>query len=160
MSKPSYTNGSAYSDLDNDGDLDLVLNNLNAPASILENKSTDSLKSLSIQLKAAVTTGARVKVYQQNQVQVKEAVSTRGFQSASTKRIHFGLGNQPVDSIEVRWPNNQTQTLAGPFSSQVSIEQTKAAITTQAPKKQVDYSLSVLPFNMKKIFISIMNANN
>ena len=146
VSKPSYTNGSAYSDLDNDGDLDLVLNNLNAPASILENKSTDSLKSLSIQLKAAVTTGARVKVYQQNQVQVKEAVSTRGFQSASTKRIHFGLGNQPVDSIEVRWPNNQTQTLAGPFSSQVSIEQTKAAITTQAPKKQVDYSLSVLPF--------------
>ena len=146
VSKPSYTNGSAYSDLDNDGDLDLVLNNLNAPASILENKSTDSLKSLSIQLKAAVTTGARVKVYQKNQVQVKEAVSTRGFQSASTKRIHFGLGNQTVDSIEVRWPNNKTQTLAGPFSSQVSIEQSDAVITTQAPKKQVDYSLSVLPF--------------
>lgn len=146
VSKPSYTNGSAYSDLDNDGDLDLVLNNLNAPASILENKSTDSLKSLSIQLKAAVTTGARVKVYQQNQVQVKEAVSTRGFQSASTKRIHFGLGNQAVDSIEVRWPNNKTQTLAGPFSSQISIEQSDIAIGIQAPKKQLDYSLSVLPF--------------
>ena len=146
VSKPSYTNGSAYSDLDNDGDLDLVLNNLNATASILENKSTDSLKSLSIQLKAAVTTGARVKVYQKNQVQVKEAVSTRGFQSSSTKRIHFGLGNQAVDSIEVRWPNNKTQTLAGPFSSQVSIEQSGAAIKVQAPKKQSDYSLSVLPF--------------
>lgn len=146
VSKPSYTNGSAYSDLDNDGDLDLVLNNLNAPASILENKIADSLKSLSIQLKAAVTTGARVKVYQQNQVQVKEAVSTRGFQSASTKRIHFGLGNQAVDSIEVRWPNNKTQTLSGPFSSQISIEQSDIVIGIQPPKKQLDYSLSVLPF--------------
>lgn len=146
VSKPSYTNGSAYSDLDNDGDLDLVLNNLNAPASILENKIADSLKSLSIQLKAAVTTGARVKVYQQNQVQVKEAVSTRGFQSASTKRIHFGLGNQAVDSIEVRWPNNKTQTLSGPFSSQISIEQSDIVIGIQRPKKQLDYSLSVLPF--------------
>lgn len=146
VSKPSYTNGSAYSDLDNDGDLDLVLNNLNAPASILENKSTDSLKSLSIQLKAAVTTGARVKVYQKNQVQVKEAVSTRGFQSASTKRIHFGLGNQAVDSIEVRWPNNKTQTLTGPFSSQVSIEQSAVAIKGQVDKKQSDYRLNVLPF--------------
>ena len=146
VSKPSYTNGSAYSDLDNDGDLDLVLNNLNAPATILENKSTDSLKSLSIQLKATLTTGARVTVYQKDQVQVKEAVSTRGFQSSSTKRIHFGLGNQAVDSIQVRWPNNKIQTLAGPFTSQVTIEQSNAKIKVDTSKKQSDYSLSVLPF--------------
>ena len=146
VSKPSYTNGSAYSDLDNDGDLDLVLNNLNATASILENKSTDSLKSLSVQLKAAVTTGARVKLYQNGQFQVKEAVSTRGFQSASTKRIHFGLGSQSADSIQVRWPNNTVQTVVGPFSSQVSIAQSSAVIKGEVPKKQSDYNLSVLPF--------------
>ena len=94
VSKPSFTNGSAYSDLDNDGDLDLILNNLNAPASILENTSQDSLQSLSVQLKAAVATGAQLRLYQGDDVQLKEAVAVRGFQSSSTKRIHFGLGEK------------------------------------------------------------------
>ncbi|MGB1448674.1 MAG: VCBS repeat-containing protein [Flavobacteriaceae bacterium] len=146
VSQPSFTNGSAYSDLDNDGDLDLVLNNLNAPATILENKSSDSLGSLSIQLKAAVTTGAQIKVFQADGVQVKEAVSTRGFQSASTKQVHFGLGTKAVDSIQVRWPDTSIQTLVGPFDRRLSIEKENALPRFKQVKKSTDYNLSILPF--------------
>ena len=146
VSQPSFTNGSAYSDLDNDGDLDLILNNLNAPASILENKSSDSLMGLSIQLKAKLTTGALVKVFQQGETQVKEAVSTRGFQSASTKRIHFGLGTKAVDSVQVRWPDNRIQTVQGPFSNQLSIQKAANLSSFNPVKNTSDYSLSVLPF--------------
>ena len=146
VSQPSFTNGSAYSDLDNDGDLDLILNNLNATATILENKSTDTLKGLSIQLKAAVTTGAQIKVYQQGRVQIKEAVSTRGFQSASTKRVHFGLGTTPVDSVQIRWPDASVQRVQGPLVAQVTIEKKEVLKGFKPIKKSADYNLSVLPF--------------
>ena len=146
VSKPSFTNGSAYSDLDNDGDLDLILNNLNAPASILENTSQDSLQSLSVQLKATVATGAQLRLYQGDEVQLKEAVAVRGFQSSSTKRIHFGLGKKEADSLQIRWPDNTIQTLIGPFDAQLMVEKETTNKPFQQTATPASYRLSVLPF--------------
>ena len=72
--EPSYSNGSAYSDLDNDGDLDLIVNNINSIASILENKSSKENKSLTIELKNnKAIKGSKVTVFKSNnKVDVKE----------------------------------------------------------------------------------------
>lgn len=146
VTAPSLSNGSAYGDLDNDGDLDLVINNLNAPATILENKSKDSLSSLAIQLKNGLSTGAKATVYYGGKMQMKEAVSTRGFQSSSTKRIHFGLGNTPADSIEVQWPDGAIQKIEGPFSTLVEISKPERIYKKLIPISEDQSSLSVLPF--------------
>ena len=110
---PSFSNGNAYGDLDNDGDLDLVVNNVNMPAFIYKN-TTDTLvnRSLQIKLKASANNtkavGAKVTLYAEKEKMVSELYPSRGFQSTVPHRLHFGLGNvQQVDSIVITWPDGQ-----------------------------------------------------
>ncbi len=117
-SNPSYSNGSAYSDLDNDGDLDLVVNTINQTALLLENKSTDSIKNnfISFSLKGDSiyknTTGAKLYLYANNNIKYSESNATRGFQSSSTRKVHFGLGKtQKVDSLRIHWLDGMSQTI-------------------------------------------------
>jgi hypothetical protein len=112
--KTTYSNGAAYSDLDNDGDLDIVVNNLNEKATLLENKTTDS-KYLTVQLlnqnKGLNTNGTKVYLYAENKSFYKEQTTVRGFLSSSTRKIHFGLGAiSKVDSIKVIW-NDGTKSI-------------------------------------------------
>jgi len=113
----TFSNGAAYSDLDNDGDIDLVVSNINQKASILENKSAASLTnnyaSLSFEgsQKYAVTIGTKAVVYCGEQNFVKELTTTKGFQSSSNFNLHFGLGTiEKIDSIKVIWPDGFIQT--------------------------------------------------
>lgn len=150
LTKPSFSNGSAYSDLDNDGDLDLIINNINAPATLLENKSKDSLLSLSIHLNAPVKTGARITVFQKNKRLVREAVSTRGFQSASTKKVHFGLGIHPADSLHIHWPDGSLQSVQGPVQGALAVTKNT---TKQVPVQREEaptYTLNILPFQHRE----------
>ena len=109
---PSFSNGSAYGDLDNDGDLDLIVNNVNMPSFFYENK-TDTLhaRSLSLRLlsktKNTFAVGAKVIIYyDNNKHQMKEQFPSRGFQSSVANSLHFGLGKSKlVDSLKVFWPN-------------------------------------------------------
>ncbi len=117
--KPSFSNGAIYADLDNDGDLDIVTNNVNAPAFIYENKFGVSDQNQSIQLtlngtdKNKQAIGSKVVVRRKDgSTQLLEHFPTRGFQSSMNIPLSIGLGDvQEVDKIELIWPDNTVQTL-------------------------------------------------
>ncbi|MEQ9307615.1 MAG: VCBS repeat-containing protein, partial [Marinoscillum sp.] len=108
------SNGAVYADLDNDGDLDLITNNVNEQASIFQNQSSDVQGNhfLDFELKGPQNNpngiGARVAIYQSGKVQIHEQIPVRGFQSAVSPVVHFGLGkSENVDSAIVRWPTGE-----------------------------------------------------
>lgn len=114
LNQPSFSNGNAYGDLDNDGDLDLVVNNVNMPAFVYENK-TDTLIHRSLQLqfsfdgKNTKAIGTKAYVYHHGKQMVGELFPSRGFQSTIPHRLHFGVGkSQSVDSVRVIWPDGKS----------------------------------------------------
>jgi len=115
---PSNSNGAAYADLDNDGDLDLVVNNIDQPAFIYENNTgtLDHNHYLAITLKGADANtqgvGAKLTLYADNRRQYLEQMPTRGFQSSVSPMLHFGLGQDSViDSLRITWPRGKSQLL-------------------------------------------------
>ena len=115
FSKTTIACGSAYADLDNDGDLDLITNNTNEAAGIYQNtqQQKQSRAYLAVQLgQSAQVLGAKVLVYTKAQTQWQENYPTRGFESSSAGALHFGLGEATaVDSLRVIWPNGRSQLL-------------------------------------------------
>jgi len=110
--KPGFSSGAAYADLDNDGDLDLIVNNQNEAASVYKNLSREKNSNQNyIQLllkgsqKNSTSIGAKVYAYTGGQVQYFEKMPTRGFQSSVTQKIHIGVGSATkIDSIKIKWP--------------------------------------------------------
>jgi hypothetical protein len=134
---PSISNGCAYADLDNDGDLDLLVNNINQEAFVLRNEARETGPGkaghyLSLQLQGNAPNrsgfGAKVRVYTGDRVQFAEQNPVRGYVSTVDKRLHFGLGNAArVDSIVVQWSDNKWQTLRNvPADQVVSLQQREA----------------------------------
>ncbi|WGK66266.1 VCBS repeat-containing protein [Croceiramulus getboli] len=107
---------SAYADLDGDGDLDLITNNLNAPPSFYINKTDQKANYLQLDLqfpgKNTYALGAKVFVYHDGKMQFKEHYTVRGFQASSEPLLHFGLGSTTqVDSLRIIWPDQQSQLM-------------------------------------------------
>ena len=114
----SYSNGGTSVDLDNDGDLDLVINNINEDSFVLENTSDQNSQNsyLKIKFKGNSTNifgiGTTVKAYYQNKVIVEENYTTKGYLSSVEPKIHLGLGDAKViDSLEIIWSTNAFETL-------------------------------------------------
>jgi hypothetical protein len=118
----SFSNGAAYADLDNDGDLDLVINNVNEPALIYKNLSVEKKLNHYIAFKIqgadnnSFAIGTKLVAYVGGQTISRELIPSRGFQSSVDYKIIMGLGkNTKIDSLIVYWPNNTTQKINTPI---------------------------------------------
>lgn len=131
LNKPAYSNGAAYGDLDNDGDLDIVVNNVNSEATIYRNMTTekDSSSYLTVKLKGTgknkSAIGAKVTAHADGVQQVLELFPSRGFQSSVDPRLFFGLGKADrVDSLSIVWPSGPRTLLADvAVNQQLTIEE-------------------------------------
>ncbi|MFY0653927.1 MAG: CRTAC1 family protein [Cyclobacteriaceae bacterium] len=111
-----FSNGVAYADLNNDGNLDLIVNNVNSPASIYRNLNPEQNNHLRIKLKGTkdnlMALGTKVSIQIDGSGQYTEHTLTRGFQSSVESTIHFGLGNaSQVDLLKITWPDGTEETL-------------------------------------------------
>lgn len=114
----SYSNGAVYADLDNDGDLDVIVNNINEAALIYENRNNDGKKSAYAELtlkgseKNRNAIGAKAILFVKGgQVRTYEKSPVRGFQSSMEVPLHIGLVNTSIDSAFLVWPDNTFQRL-------------------------------------------------
>ncbi|MEM7375432.1 MAG: VCBS repeat-containing protein [Bacteroidota bacterium] len=119
LSTPSHSNGSVYADFDNDGDLDLAVNNVDMPAFIYRNEADSVLQNhhyLKLELHGAdqntYAIGTNITLKIQGETSYLENIPIRGFQSSVDYRPNFGLGKHTtVDSVIIRWPNDAVSIL-------------------------------------------------
>ncbi len=147
LNKPSFSNGAAYADLDNDGDLDLVINNVNQPASIYKNKRINQLRGdgtnntkssenkseessdseaskwmavqLQYQTPNVFAIGSTVKIFKGEEIITRELIPSKGFQSSVEYKLTIGLGTGSADSMQVIWPNRMVTTIQKPATNQL-----------------------------------------
>lgn len=112
----TYSNGSAYADFDNDGDLDMVVNNIDEPALIYKNLSNEgSIKKSFLELKLKGDSlninaiGAKAIVFAKNEIRTYEKFPVRGFQGSMEVPLHIGLDKTEIDSILLVWPDNSCE---------------------------------------------------
>lgn len=117
LKDPNFSNGAAYADFDNDGDLDLIVNNINDDIGLYRNNANTNF----IQLKLngpqnnRIGIGADVYVKTKESTQFQELQLTRGYESSVTNILHFGLGNQSsIDEILVVWPDDKVSKIENP----------------------------------------------
>jgi enediyne biosynthesis protein E4 len=115
LAQESYSNGSLYADLDNDGDLDLVINNLDQPAFVYQNQAEKSENNfLRIDLKAdgqnQFAIGSQVILFAENKKWTQRISTSRGFQSGPSTTLVFGLGKiTALDSVQVNWADGSSE---------------------------------------------------
>ncbi|MGY6648570.1 VCBS repeat-containing protein [Wenyingzhuangia sp. IMCC45574] len=112
----TFSNGAAYADLDNDGDLDFVINNIDQQVSVYENNNAAKNNFLQIELKGTKENrnglGAKIYISTNGLSQYQELTLTRGFQSSVSPKIHFGTGKEKiVDEVKVLWPDGKVSQL-------------------------------------------------
>jgi hypothetical protein len=116
MKDTLISGATAYADFDNDGDLDLITNNINQAATLYINQTNEKATYLKLKFdysaKNSFGIGTKVYAYSNNKLQYKELSPNRGFQASSEPIIHFGFGNtEVIDSLKIIWPNQTYQIL-------------------------------------------------
>ena len=148
LNEESFSNGSAYADLDNDGDLDIVVNNINSEVFIYRNNSETFSDSNFIRIELSdaqhrPVLGTRTNLYSGTEIQTHETTNVRGIYSTSEPFVHFGLKKSiKVDSIVVTWPN-QTKTVKRNLevnqTIQIAMNEASLPIEKQSKKEETPY---------------------
>ncbi len=139
---PTFSNGAVYADLDNDGDLDIVVNNIDAPALLYENKKSNPAKISSVALtlkgdeKNINAIGARVIVYAKGETRTYEKYPTKGFLSSMETPLLIGIENSSIDSAVLIWPDQSCQ--------RIELTTGKATLTIQYTKGLRLFNFSAL----------------
>jgi len=151
---PDYSNGSTYADLDNDGDMELVVNNINGPASIYRNNAEQmpDRHFLKLELRGSELNqngiGARVCIYTGGKQQMIQHYATRGFMSSTADHLHFGLGSDTlVDSLLIHWPGMLEQKVYNLRADQtfaLDISTATTAVSEVAPSRETIFSNSTI----------------
>jgi len=153
LDQPGFSNGGAYADLDNDGDLDLVINNVNMQAFLYRNNSDKRSNNNYIKLKLEGTgknkfaIGSVVKLYYDNNIVIQELIPSRGFQSSMDYVMTIGVGtSKKLDSLRVIWPDDKTQKLINVEANQfLNLKQIEASETYQIEKEIITPFLKEIP---------------
>jgi len=155
IAQPANSNGAIYTDLDNDGDLDLVINNINKPAFIYRNDTQKGNGNfLNIQLKGNQKNthgiGSKISIYAKGKTQVLEQMPTRGYLSTVSSILHFGLGDiTTVDSLKVTWNSGKTETIEALSANRtIELNESNAQTLELAQKKS------------KTLFSTVRNSVN
>lgn len=140
LNKAAFSNGSAYVDLNNDGWLDLVTNNINEAAFIYKNNGAENTTNHYLRLvlndnKNKTTLGTKIYCYTDAGMQYFETTGVHGMYSTSEHKVHFGLGkNQSVDSLIIRWPDGIKQKIAAIKADQELVVEKAAGQKTNPAK--------------------------
>ena len=152
---PSFSNGSAYGDLDNDGDLDLVVNNVNMPCFVYENTLSETSNNyLKIELESEVSNhfgiGSKITLSTPDEIFYYENIPTRGFQSSVDFRPNIGVGTAKNVDVKVIWPSGKISQLPNVATNQtITIEETTAqdqALVKQTTKTLFQPIKSTIPY--------------
>lgn len=157
---PTFSNGATYADLDNDGDLDIVVNNINEEATILKNNAIQQNRGNFLQLEFNGPQGNKfgngviAKTHlNDNKIQMRQLINTRGFLSSVSNKLHFGL--QPNDSIiqlEIIWPDGKKQFISNVVGNNlISINYTDASNPIPEPETKQARLFNKMVFKKKHI---------
>ncbi len=159
---PSFSNGAAYGDLDNDGDLDLIINNVNQPAFIYRNNNREqSAKSkvnhfIGFQLKGngnnTFAIGSQVKLFAGEEIISRDLMPSRGFQSSVDYKILVGLGDKKLDSVQIIWPDHSISRITTPVIDSVHVIQKSTSLQTPNP-----FMTASLITENKNLLFSLVN---
>lgn len=145
----TISTGAAYGDLDNDGDLDMVINNLGEQCLLYQNMSQGN-NYLSFEFLSnndINPLGTKVYIYTGNDMQSRELLTTRGFQSSCQPRVHFGLGDiSQIEKVEIIWPDDSYQVLKNPEVNNL------ITVDYKDSKDQYNYSIE------KKVLCEVLSA--
>ncbi len=162
LGEKTFSNGSVYADLDNDGDLDLILNNVNQKCSIYRNNSTNNFLKIKFKGDAKNTfgIGAKVKIKVNKQLMVKENFTNRGFQSSIEPNLIFGLGDaKNIDELEVIWTNGKAEILKNiPANKTIILEQKNAHASPREIENKIAYAFDEL--NLEEIIPNAIHHEN
>lgn len=159
--KPSFSSGMAYGDLDNDGDLDVVINNMESPAFVYENKTNGNFLKIKLEgsNKNPFGFGAKAIIHHNNKTQIAENNVTRGFISSVEPGLFFGLGKDvKIEKLEVIWPDGKINV----FNNITANKTIKAKYSKAIIKKEkLEVSKTLMSkINPKNIGLDFVHSEN
>lgn len=164
LNDPSFSNGGAYADFDNDGDLDLIVNNVNDEIGLFKNNSQSNYLQIDLNGPAnnTIGIGAEVFVKQNDQTQYQKLYITRGFESSVSEVLNFGLGeNATVDEVMVTWPDGKVSSQKNVKANQkIVVEYASSSIENVNIVKDSKRKQDILPSQLNINYRHIENDVN